>query len=345
MSSLAHEAGKEKMTARSIGGEGNGVATSGEVKIRYDAKEQGWLSYVVAIVTLAMLVGWFYVIAVIVLVCIYATLVHQSLVAVALLVVLFSSTYWPSQILWQEFIDLPIWKTWCEYFSFTVMQKGKGVSPDRHYIFVEFPHGVFPLGFMLSATIVQKVLTGLRVEGAIASILFRIPVLAQLCHWFGSRPATTGNIHKLLDQGSAGLMAGGIAEIFLSSREHEKVYLKKRKGFVKIALQRGAPLVPIYYFGNTQLLDFAGGPAMQKVSRSLRMSLLLFYGRWYLPVPYQVPITMVIGEPMEVEQVDNPTDEQINQLHERFVAELHKLFDEYKHKVGGNWHNKQLLVV
>jgi len=271
--------------------------------------------------------------------------VHQSLVAVALLVVLFSSTYWPSQILWQAFIDLPIWKTWCEYFSFTVMQKGKGVSPDKHYIFVEFPHGVFPLGFMLSATIVQKVLTGLRVEGAIASILFRIPVLAQLCHWFGSRPATTGNIHKLLDQGSAGLMAGGIAEIFLSSREHEKVYLKKRKGFVKIALQRGAPLVPIYYFGNTQLLDFAGGPAMQKVSRSLRMSLLLFYGRWYLPVPYQVPITMVIGEPMEVEQVDNPTDEQINQLHERFVAELHKLFDEYKHKVGGNWHNKQLLVV
>jgi len=345
MSSLAYEDGKEKMTTCSIEGEGNGVATSDEVKIRYDAKEQGWLSYVVAIVTLAMLVGWFYVIAVIVLVCIYATLVHQSLVAVALLVVLFSSTYWPSQILWQEFIDLPIWKTWCEYFSFTVMQKGKGVSPDRHYIFVEFPHGVFPLGFMLSATIVQKVLTGLRVEGAIASILFRIPVLAQLCHWFGSRPATTGNIHKLLDQGSAGLMAGGIAEIFLSSREHEKVYLKKRKGFVKIALQRGAPLVPIYYFGNTQLLDFAGGPAMQKVSRSLRMSLLLFYGRWYLPVPYQVPITMVIGEPMEVEQVDNPTDEQINQLHERFVAELHKLFDEYKHKVGGNWHNKQLLVV
>ena len=110
MSSLAYEDGKEKMTTCSIEGEGNGVATSGEVKIRYDAKEQGWLSYVVAIVTLAMLVGWFYVIAVIVLVCIYATLVHQSLVAVALVVVLFSSTYWPSQILWQEFIDLPIWK-------------------------------------------------------------------------------------------------------------------------------------------------------------------------------------------------------------------------------------------
>lgn len=85
-------------------------------------------------------------------------------------------------------------------------------------------------------------LKGLRVEGAIASILFRIPILAQMCHWFGSRygpgemhllimftdmqavslsAATTRNIHKLLDEGSVGLMAGGIAEIFLSSREHE----------------------------------------------------------------------------------------------------------------------------
>jgi 2-acylglycerol O-acyltransferase 2 len=341
---MSAEEGKEKMTHAEAATAA--VTVDEEVKIRYDASRQGWLSYVVAIVTLGALVGWFYTIAAIVLVCVYNALVHQSLVAVALLVVLFSSTYWPSQILWQDFIDSPIWKTWCEYFSFTVMQKkGQGVSPDKHYIFVEFPHGVFPLGFMLSATIVQQVLTGLRVEGAIASLLFRIPVLAQLCHWFGSRPATTANIHKLLDQGSAGLMAGGIAEIFLSSREHEKVYLKKRKGFVKIALERGAPLVPIYYFGNTQLLDFAGGPAMQKLSRSLRMSLLFFYGRWFLPVPYQVPITMVIGEPMEVEQVDNPTEEQIDQLHARFVVELQKLFDEYKHKVGGNWHNKQLHVV
>jgi 2-acylglycerol O-acyltransferase 2/2-acylglycerol O-acyltransferase 1 len=54
---------------------------------------------------------------------------------------------------------------------------------------------------------------------------------------------------------------------------------------------------------------------------------------------------MVIGEPMEVEQVDNPTVEQIDQLHARFVVELQRLFDEYKHKVGGNWHNKQLHVV
>jgi hypothetical protein len=97
-----------------------------EVKIRYDSSKQGWLSYVVAIVTLGALVGWFYTIAAIVLVCVYNALVHQSLVAVALLVVLFSSTYWPSQILWQDFIDSPIWKVHPQF----------NLVPSNHFILI-----------------------------------------------------------------------------------------------------------------------------------------------------------------------------------------------------------------
>jgi hypothetical protein len=52
---------------------------------------------------------------------------------------------------------------------------------------------------------------------------------------------------------SVGLMAGGIAEIFLSSTHKEIIYIKKRTGFVKLALQQGTPLIPVYYFGNTQV--------------------------------------------------------------------------------------------
>lgn len=52
-----------------------------------------------------------------------------------------------------------------------------------------------PVGFMLSATIVQQELAAIRVEGAIATVLFYIPILQHLCRWFGSRydrrPATS----------------------------------------------------------------------------------------------------------------------------------------------------------
>eukprot|EP01087_Luapelamoeba_hula_P000439 TRINITY_DN10329_c0_g1_i1.p1 TRINITY_DN10329_c0_g1~~TRINITY_DN10329_c0_g1_i1.p1 ORF type:complete len:392 (-),score=47.70 TRINITY_DN10329_c0_g1_i1:67-1164(-) len=310
-----------------------------EVVVSHDAKTQSYWSYVLAIVTSLLLVGLFYYLLMLLAVCLYYFIAHGSMIAVAVIAAFVASTYYPSVVLWQGFIDLPCWKSMCEYFSFTLIRPKGTISVTDHFLFVEFPHGVFPLGFMLSATAVQTAMKGLRVEGAIASVLFRIPLMRQLCHWFGARPASDRNIKMLLDRGSVGLMAGGIAEIFLSSRKHERVYVKNRRGFVKLALQTGSALVPVYHFGNTQLFDFVGN---EGISRRLRTSILLFVGRWYLPIPYQHPIRMVIGTPIEVVRVDNPSKEQIDKLHAQFVAALQELFDEFKGEFG--WQDKQLEI-
>lgn len=36
-------------------------------------------------------------------------------------------------------------------------------------------------------------------------------------------------------------------------REQERVYLSKRKGFVKVAMQAGADIVPVYILGQSQV--------------------------------------------------------------------------------------------
>ena len=36
-------------------------------------------------------------------------------------------------------------------------------------------------------------------------------------------------------------------------REKERVYLSKRKGFVKVAMQSGADIVPVYILGQSQV--------------------------------------------------------------------------------------------
>ena len=36
------------------------------------------------------------------------------------------------------------------------------------------------------------------------------------------------------------------------SREQERIYLSKRKGFVKVAMQAGADIVPVYILGQSQ---------------------------------------------------------------------------------------------
>ena len=36
-------------------------------------------------------------------------------------------------------------------------------------------------------------------------------------------------------------------------REQERIYLSKRKGFVKVAMQAGADIVPVYILGQSQV--------------------------------------------------------------------------------------------
>jgi hypothetical protein len=68
---------------------------------------------------------------------------------------------------------------------------------------------------------------------------------------FGMVDASGKTLTKQLSKGSACLYIGGIAELYLASPTEERLYLKKRKGFIKLALRAGAEIIPIYYFGNS----------------------------------------------------------------------------------------------
>jgi hypothetical protein len=53
-------------------------------------------------------------------------------------------------------------------------------------------------------------------------------------------------------------------------------------------------------------------------------------GRWGTLIPYQVPLVTVVGSPIHVEAVANPSKEQVNALHERYVQALVDLYEEHK---------------
>ncbi len=78
--------------------------------------------------------------------------------------------------------------------------------------------------------------------------------------------------------------------MFLLSEEREEIILRKRLNTIKAAIEEGAHIVPAYFFGNTRLFHTTGGGSdsfLSKISRSMRISAVLFYGRHYLPVPYR----------------------------------------------------------
>jgi len=125
-----------------------------EVLVSHDAKKQSWISYCVAVASLCLFAGMFYIVGVAYLVCFYQIIVNGSLVAMAAVTVLLASSFYPSTILCmrpfthdrstnsfplgQGFIDWWVWQTQCEYFSFTVKvpKIRENYSPDGRYMFV-----------------------------------------------------------------------------------------------------------------------------------------------------------------------------------------------------------------
>lgn len=51
-------------------------------------------------------------------------------------------------------------------------------------------------------------------------------------------------------------------------------------------------------------------------------------------LPYRKPIDTVVGAPIVVEKIENPTQEQIDELHEIYVEKLNELFEEHKQRFG-----------
>lgn len=105
------------------------------------------------------------------------------------------------------------------------------------------------------------------------------------------------------------ILIGGADESKYSKPGKYKIILNKRKGFVKMALQTGSPLVPVISFGETDVfdqLDFPGfGFLRDLVKNTLQIGLVIPKGT-YLVCPNRVRVSTV-GESQFCSKQTNKT--------------------------------------
>lgn len=102
------------------------------------------------------------------------------------------------------------------------------------------------------------------------SINMLFPIFRELILSWGLCDSSVDSINTLLSQpndvtdvsnkdgftsNAAIVMFGGAREAFLSAPNTYKVFLTARKGFVRLAIQNGAALVPAIAFGETNVYD------------------------------------------------------------------------------------------
>lgn len=214
----------------------------------------------------------------------------------------------------------------------------KRIHEGENFLFAAQPHGI--LSFVGMCAAASKPDDVLRVPTAAASAVLQTPLLKNLMGIFNLVDASAGSLKKILKRSSVLIYIGGIAELFKSCRTEERLYLKKRKGFIKLALREGVDVVPVYLFGNTSVLSVLKHGPLASLSRKLQVSLTFFWGKFFLPIPRDEKILYVVGKPLGLPNIAEPTQEDIDKWHSVYCEEVRKLFEMYKEKVPMYKHKK-----
>mmetsp|Transcript_5736 Transcript_5736/g.19231 ORF Transcript_5736/g.19231 Transcript_5736/m.19231 type:complete len:313 (-) Transcript_5736:362-1300(-) len=245
---------------------------------------------------------------------------------------------------WPGIQHLGVWKRLAKLFPATV-NVAEPLDSNKQYVFLQIPHGTISTAHLFTMTDgagwYSKVHNGERRDLA-AAALFAVPIIRELVLWFGCVDAGAPTARYHLGMGRSILVfVGGEREQLMTQRGKHRTYLLRRKGIVKLALRYGTPIVPMYCFGENDLYHhstFLLG-LRQWLVKNLRIGFCIFWGP-FGPVPllslwpFQVPLTVEVGRPIAVTQIDEPTQEKIDEVHAEVVARTKELFNATKARNG-----------
>ncbi|KAJ8971564.1 hypothetical protein NQ317_004118 [Molorchus minor] len=235
------------------------------------------------------------------------------------------------------------------------------LDPKRNYLFCCFPHGMLSTGaFNAFGTVYGgygSLFPNHTPHVVTLSQHYIMPFFRELALSLGGISASAKSIEHVLGIPGGGhvcvLMVGGAAEAYYCKPGNYTLILKNRKGFVKIALRNGTPLVPVLSFGETDLFDQLEGSflrtAQEKVRKWIGIAPAVPVGRGFFQysfgiIPRRNPVTTVVGKPIEVPKIENPTKDLIDEYHQKFIEKLTEMFEEQKYNYLDKPEDKKLII-
>ncbi|XP_055327799.1 2-acylglycerol O-acyltransferase 2-A-like [Paramacrobiotus metropolitanus] len=249
--------------------------------------------------------------------------------------------------------QLTLWRWLRDYFPVRLVKTAE-LDPRYKYILGAHPHGIMGIGFLCSFVTesldFSKVFPGIQLHLLSLKLLHQLPLYREYVMSLGVCDVSKESIDYLMKQGpgtAIAIVVGGAKEVFDAQPGNTNLVLKNRKGFVKMAIQHGAHLVPTFAFGENDIyrLVFNSQPGSwaRRIQRLFQVKSgyapVLFTGRGVFNytfgiLPHRRPITVVVGSPIPTVQNDHPSQEEIDITHRRYLDELRMLFDTHKHLYG-----------
>ncbi|KAE8231640.1 hypothetical protein CF326_g3342 [Tilletia indica] len=150
------------------------------------------------------------------------------------------------------------------------------------------------------------------------------------------------------------IVVGGATESLKAHPGTADLTLRKRLGFIKIAMRNGADLVPVFSFGENDIFSqLAAGDRVHALQKKFQtnfgFTLPLFHGRGIFNytiglMPYRHPIVSVVGRPIHCERNPNPTKAELEEVQRLYIIELMNLWETWKDAYAAN-RTKELTII
>ena len=218
------------------------------------------------------------------------------------------------------------------------------VPNNKPVLFCIHPHGIISLGvwanLLYAASDPKFNQTIPQLQSARIVTLsqnFFFPIWCQLLTSIGFIGSSAQSIKEAFRrENSVGIVIGGAEESLHSVPNLTEIslHINSRRGFIREALFHGAPLVPIFTFGEVDSFDVylpKEGTRLYRFQRWLKemMGFTTPFVTHLRPNP--VPLVTVIGPPLVVPTITDPTKEDLDLFHLKYLEHLRQFYDRNKH--------------
>lgn len=163
--------------------------------------------------------------------------------------------------------------------------------------------------------------------------------------WCGADSVDRNDIETNLKDGmSIVLCPGGVQEAALVGTQPDtiRLYIRSRKGIVRLAMRHGVPIVPCFAFGTENAFSIVGGanhsPAWLKtIGRVIGFMPMFFLGVCGLPMAPPPPgnYTNVIGRPIDCGSGSGIVHEAaVERILSAIIEQYEQLFATYNGQYG-----------
>ncbi|KAF9016180.1 DAGAT-domain-containing protein [Hymenopellis radicata] len=242
------------------------------------------------------------------------------------------------------------WRYFANYYPASLLKEAD-LPADRNYVFGYHPHGIIGMGafatFATEATGFSKAFPGIIPHLLTLASNFKMPFYRDVALALGVSSVSKRSCINILKSGpghSITIVVGGAAESLSAHPGTADLTLRRRLGFIKIAIQHGADLVPVFSFGENdifQQMPNERGTAIFSIQKKFQsvfgFTLPLFHGRGMLNystglLPYRRRIVVVTGRPIRVTKYEKPDIEEVRRIQNLYIAELTRIWETYKNE-------------